>query len=286
MFLLNVKVAVRVTGVSVSLGWIVPYAGFSAPLSTTVTAASELSQLIVDQPQLSSVRGGGRPDGEGEFLRVGDAVLRDRSGQDDGHVIARRERDGAGVGDDRRVAALPGDGRAVRAGRSQLELPGGGHSRRGDGQGRFIGRDVLGVLRDLRGAAALPFEHGEAAVDVLRVDVEGLVRRAEGDGKGVELHLGLELAVCLALVQRVADHLVGVDGAAGGIGICALQEVAIFNAADRVTIAVCNRDRDRAAGRVRRSTDGNDLAGVIAVLYDRRCSVVGNALTFFTASVL
>ena len=65
--------------------------------------------------------------------------------------------------------------------------------------------------------------------------------------------------------------------AAGGIGICALQEVAIFNAADRVTIAVCNRARDRAAGRVRRSTDGNDLAGVIAVLYDRRCSVVGNA---------
>ena len=57
MFLLNVKVAVRVTGVSVSLGWIVPSAGFSAPLSTTVTAASELSQLIVDQPQVSSLTG-------------------------------------------------------------------------------------------------------------------------------------------------------------------------------------------------------------------------------------
>lgn len=57
MFLLNVKVAVRVTGVSVSLGWIVPSAGVSEPLSSTVTTTLELSQLIVDQPQVSSLTG-------------------------------------------------------------------------------------------------------------------------------------------------------------------------------------------------------------------------------------
>ena len=57
MFLLNVKVAVSLAAVASSLGWIVPSAGVSGPLSSTVTTTLELVQLIVDQPQLSSVRG-------------------------------------------------------------------------------------------------------------------------------------------------------------------------------------------------------------------------------------
>ena len=135
--------------------------------------------------------------------------------------------------------------------------------RRQPGVGRF---DLL------QGKIGLAFAVGDGAEGGdLRRDVgcaAGCREEVDGVGHIVE-------AFHAALEAVISDE-----------GICALQEVAIFNAADRVTIAVCNRDRDRAAGRVRRSTDGNDLAGVIAVLYDRRCSVVGNALTFFTASVL
>lgn len=70
-------------------------------LAGLVSHAEPRAELGDDGLQRGLVRGGGRPDGEGEFLHVGDAVLRDRSGQDDGHVIARREGDGAVVGDDR-----------------------------------------------------------------------------------------------------------------------------------------------------------------------------------------
>ena len=57
MFLLNVKVAVSLAAVASSLGWIVPSAGVSGPLSSTVTTTLELVQLIVDQPQVSSLTG-------------------------------------------------------------------------------------------------------------------------------------------------------------------------------------------------------------------------------------
>ena len=57
MFLLHVKVAVSLAAVASSLGWIVPSAGVSGPLSSTVTTTLELVQLIVDQPQVSSLTG-------------------------------------------------------------------------------------------------------------------------------------------------------------------------------------------------------------------------------------
>ena len=51
------KVAVSLAAVASSLGWIVPSAGVSGPLSSTVTTTLELVQLIVDQPQVSSLTG-------------------------------------------------------------------------------------------------------------------------------------------------------------------------------------------------------------------------------------